>query len=329
MNPQPIVNSNLDLVGNLGQPPEPSKNTIPCSPDMAKSIAAAIAHNDARRLESEAEMDTPEGRQKAAKAAEAELAEKRQAWGARAWALPYDGFKGIPDSAEDKELKVYTRTRDHKHKFWGIKPVGMSIWDFWDIHDPEVKRDDDANQETPATPEPSTVDPPPINPPQQTRHTAKTRRRQKPSNVNPNHRVKKVTPPPKVNDKTRKSLAHKINAGNPGLDDQTRIVDRAIRAHDRPTRNKAAVPASEARQKTVKAKPSVQHNTPSQPKRKRSRPAVDAKPTERRSNQMNTPVVQGKARITKSSRKEPRPLAPSTHKMRTRRAGPAEPLQLP
>ena len=329
MNPERTVNSNLDLFGNLGQPPEPPKNIAPWSPEMANSIAATIAHIDARRLESEAEMNTPQGRQKAAKAAEAELAEKRQAWGARAWALPYDGFKGIPDSAEDKELKVYTRTYDHKHKFWGVKPVGMTIWDFWDIHDPEVKRYDDANQETPATPEPSTVAPPPIDSPQQTRPTAKTRRQQKPSNVNPNHRIKKLTPPPKVNNKTRKSLAHKIDAGNPGLDDQIRIVDRVARPHGRPARNKAAGPASGAGQKTAKAKPSVQDNIPAQPKRTRGRPPADAKPTERRSNQMNAPVVQGKARIAKSSRKDPRPLAPSTHKMRTRRAGPAEPLQLP
>ena len=329
MNPEQIVNSNLDLIGNLGQPPEPPKNTIPWSPEMAKSIAATFTQLDARRLENEAEMDTPEGRQKAAEVAEAELAEKRQAWGARAWALPYDGFKGIPDSAEDRELKVYTRTYDHKHKFWGVKPIGMTIWDFWDIHDPEVKRYDDANQETPATPEPPTVAPPRTDSPQQTKPTAKTKRQQKPSNVNPNHRVRKLTPPPKVNNKTRKSLAHKIDAGSPGVDDQIRIVDRAVRAHGRPTRNEAAVPASGAGQKTAKAKISVQDNIPSQPKRTRGRPSADAKPTERRSDQMNTSIVQGKARITKSSRKEPRPLAASTHKMRTRRAGSAEPLQLP
>ena len=329
MNAEQAVESSSGLFGKFGHAREPPQNTAPWSPEMAKSMAGTIAHIDAQKQAKEAEMNTPEGRKKRDEAAEAELAEKRRAWGTRVGATPLDGFKGIFDSAEDKEIKVYTRTYDLKHKFWGIKPAGMTIWDFWDINDPEVKRYHDANQETPATPEPSTVAPLPMTSPQQTRPTAKTRRQQKASNINPNHRVRKLSPPPKVNNKTRRSLAHQIDAGNPGLDDQVRIVDRAMRAHGRPTRKKAAAPASGAGQNTVKAKPSVQDNIPSQPKRTRGRPPADAKPTETRSNQMNTPVVQGKARITKSSRKEPRPLAPSTHKMRTRRAGPAEPLQLP
>ena len=328
MNPGVIPKSNLDLFGNLGRPLEPPKNTAPMTPQMAESMAAEIAHLEAQELKEEAERNTPEGRRKAAEAAEAELERKRTRWGFRACALPYDGFKGIMDSAEDKELQMYTRTYDHQHKYWGVKPVGMTVWNFWDLHDPEVKRYDDANQETPATPEPSTEPTSPMGSPQQTRPTAKKKRQQKPTNVNPNHRVRKLTPPPKVN-KTRRSLAHKIDAGNPGLDDQIRIVDRTSSPRGRPTRKKAAVPVSGAGQKTAKARSSVQEDIPSQPKRPRGRPPADAKSTERRSKQMNTPIVQGKARITKSSRKEPRPLAPSTHKMRTRRAGPAEPLQLP
>ena len=386
-----------------------------------------IAARDAQRLKEEAERNTPEGRKKAAKEAEAEIAEKRQHWGRRAAALPYDGFKGILDSAEDKELQVYTRTYHHEHKFWGIKPVGMSIWDFWDIHDPEVKRYDDANQETPATPEPSTLAPPPINSPRKPRPTAKIRRQQKPSNVNPNNRVKKLTTPSKDNNKTRRSLASKVGSGNPGLNSQVRIIDRALRTHDRPnpevkryddanqetpatpepatgtppmnarvqrnkskaksrgrqkssntnsthrvkkstkpkpnketrksladksdaensgledqmrvvkggvrargrpTRNKTAVAVTPAEEKTVKPKTSVQRDVPPKTKRPRGRPPVNAKTTERRSDQKSTPADQGKARITISSRKDTRPPAPSTHAMRTRRAGPAENLQL-
>ena len=326
MSPERPIDSNFDLVGNLGHPPESPKNTTPWSPEMANAMTAAIAHIDARRLREEAERNTPEGRKKAAEAAEAELIRRRHRWESRAWALPLDGFKGIQDSAEDRELKIYTRTYDREHKFWGVKPAGMTIWDFWDIYDPEVTRYHDANQETPATPEPATAAPPLNVQPQRNKSKAKSRRRQKLSSINSTHRVKKSTVP-KVNKDTRKSLADKIHAGNSGLEDQMRVVKREVRARGRPTRNKTAVAVSP--EKTVKPKPSVRHDVPPQTKRPRGRPPVNAKATERRSNQKSTPVVQGNARITKSSRKDPRPLAPSTHAMRTRRAGPAEPIQFP
>ena len=328
MSPERAIDSSFSLIGNLGHPREPPKNTTPWSPEMAKSMAATIAHIDAQKLKEEAERNTPEGRKKAAEAAEAEIIRKRHGWETRAWALPLDGFKGIPDSAEDQELEIYTRTYDLEHKFWGIKPVGMTIWDFWNIYDPEVTRYHDANQETPATPEPVTTTPPLNVRPQRNKSKAKSRRRKNLSNTGSTHRVKKSTVP-KVNKDTRKSLADKIDAENSGLEDQMRVVKGEVRVRGRPTRNKTAVAALPAEEKTVKPKPSVRHDVSPQTKRPRGRPPVNAKMTETHSNQKNTPVVQGKARITKSSRKDPRPLAPSTHAMRTRRAGPAESIQLP
>ena len=320
--------SSPDLFEGFGQPREPPQNTAPWNPEMAKSMAATIAHIEAQRLEKEAEMNTSEGRKKAAKAAEAELLRKRHAWEARAWALPLDGFIGIQDSAKNKELQIYTRTYDKKHKFWGVKPVGMTIWDFWNIHDPEVKRYHDANQETPASPEPSTVAPPPTNAPQRTKSPPKSRRGQRSSNINSTHRVTKSTTP-KVNNSNRKSLAHKIDVGDSGLEDQVRDVKGAVRTRSRPTRDKAAVTVSGVQHKPAKAKPTVQGNTSSQPKRPRGRPPTKDKSTRKSSNQKKTPAVKGNARVTKSSQKDSRPSAPSTHKMRTRRAGPAESLQLP
>lgn len=295
---------------------------------MARSMATAIAHIEAQRLEKEAETNTPEGRQKAAEAAEAELARKRRGWESRAWAFPLDGFKGISDSSEDKELQIYTRTYDGKHKFWGVKPVGMTIWDFWNVHDPEVKRYHDANQETPATPEPSTVTPSPTNPPQHTKPLPKSRRRQKSSGINPTHRVTKSTTP-KVINSTRKSLAHKIDAGDSALENQVRDVKGAVHARGRPTRNKPAETVPGVKQKSAKAESTVQDKISPQPKRPRGRPPTKEKSTGRPSNQKKIPTVKGDARVTKSSQKESRPSAPSTHKMRTRRSGPAEFLQLP
>lgn len=321
------VSSSSNLFGRFGYPLEPPQNTIPCDPAMAKAIAATNAHIETQKSKREAEMNTPENRILAAKEAEAELARKRRAWGNRAWALPLDGFKGIRDSAEDKELQIYTRTYDGKHKFWGVKPVGMTIWDFWIIHDPEVKRYHDANQETPATPEPSTVTPPPTTRPQHTKPLPKSRRHQKASGINPTHRVTKSTMP-KVNNNTRKSLAHKIDAGDLGLDDQVRDVKGVVRPRGRPTRNKAAVTVSGVQQESAKAKSTVQDKISPQPKRPRGRPPTKEKSTGRPSDR-KTPAVKGTARVTKSSQKEPRASAPSTHKMRTRRSGPAESLQLP
>ena len=327
MNPERTVESGSGLFGKFGQAREPAQNTAPLSPGMAKSMAAAIAHIDGQNQAREAEMNTPEGRKQAAEAAEAELLRKRHRWETRACALPLDGFKGISDSAEDRELEIYTRTYDFEHKFWGIKPVGMTIWDFWNLHDPEVTRYHDANQETPATPEPATATPPLNVQPQRNKSNAKPRNRQKSSYTNSTHRVKKSTMP-KVNKDIRKSLVDMIDAKNSGLEDQMRVMKGEVRARGRPTRNKTAVAVLPAEEKTVNRKPSVRHDVPPQTKRPRGRPPVNAKKTESRSSQKSTPVVQGKARIAKP-RKDPRPLAPSTHAMRTRRAGPAEPLQLP
>lgn len=322
------VDSSSDLFGRFGYPLEPPQNTVPCDPEMAKAIAATNAHIETQKSTREAEMNTPENRVLAAKQAEAELARKRRAWGNRAWALPLDGFKGIRDSAEDKELQIYTRTYDGKHKFWGVKPVGMTIWDFWIIHDPEVMRYHDANQETPATPEPSTVAPPPTNPRQRTESLAKSRRHQKTSDINPTHRVTKSTTP-KVINSTRKSLAHKVNAGNSALEDQVRDVKEAVRARGRPPQNKPAMTVSGVQQRSAKSQPTVQDKITPQPKRPRGRPPTKEKLTGRPSDQKKVPAVKGNAKVTKSLQKQSRAPAPSTHQMRTRRSGPAEPLRLP
>ena len=313
-------------MGSIGHPPKVPENQVPLNPELKKGMAAINAHVEARRARSEAKLETPEGRKKAA---EAELAEKRRAWGARAWAMPLDGFKGIYGATEDTEMKVYTRTYDLKHKFWGIKPIGMTIDEFWDMYDPEVKRFDDANQETPANPETSLAALSPTTSPQSTKSTSKPRTSQKSSNINPTHRIRKSTKPlPKANQNPRKSLAHKIDSGNSGLGGQMREVKETAHAGGRSTRNKGAVTASGPDENSIEGKSTIKE-TPSQPlKRLRGRPPVKGKSTDRPSKQKKIPVVKGNARITKSSQKEPRPSAPSTHKMRTRRAGPAEPLQL-
>ena len=311
----------------FGPPPKPQE-TAPWSPEMARSMAATIAQIEAQELKRKAEMETPEGRRKAAKGAEADRAEKRRRWGSRVCASPLHGFIGIfdYDSAKDKELQIYTRTYDLKHKFWGIKPAGMTVWDFWDIHDPEVTRYHHANHEIPANTEKSV---PPTDLIQHGNSNAKSRKRQS-VNIDLKHKVSKLAKSQTKSNKNRKtSSAHKVDSRVSVLGNiRTDEIKREAGASSKSTRNKMAITASGSEQDSRQAKPTGQGNIISpQPKKGRGHPPAKEKSTKRKSNQEKTSVVKGNARVTKSSRKGARPLsAPSTHQMRTRRAGPVESL---
>lgn len=343
MSAEDFMEPDVGKFRGFGRPWETSPDEVSDDPTMQRMILEINADMEARRLR---EMNTPEGRKKAAEKAEAELAERRRSWEARCWALPLHGFIGIRDSAEDKEIKVYTRTYNLKHKFWGIKPVGMTIWDFWDIHDPEVNRYYHANQETPGSPE-ATATPPPIDSPQRTKTTMKQRKRQNSSDINPTNRVRKSTTlSPKVNKNSRKSLADKLDSGHSGLEHQMREVPTAVHASGRTSRKMLADTASSTQQQATINEGSAPSKLPQRrptskakgaakddallSKRSRGRPPTKRKLTGGARNQNKTPAVKGNARVTKSQQTERRrPSAPSTHKMRTRGKGPAEPLQLP
>ena len=344
MSAEEIVNPGVGRFRGFGHPREIPHDEVSDDPTMQRMILEINAGMEARRLR---ELNTPEGRKKAAEKAEAELAERQRAWGMRCCALPLHGFKGIHDSAEDKEIKVYTRTYDLKHKFWGIKPVGMTIWEFWDIHDPEVNRYYDANQETPGSPETSTATPPPIDSPQRTKAAVKQRKRQKSSDINSTNRVRKSTTlSPKVNKDSIQSLADQLDAGRSGLEQQMRELPMAVHASGRTTRKMLVDAASSTQQQATINEGSAPSKLPQRrpaskakvaakddallSKRSRGRPPTKRKLSGEAPNQNKTPAVKGNARVTKSQQTERRrPSAPSTHRMRTRGKGPAEPLQLP
>ena len=351
-------------------------DTGPMDPVLQRIAAETAAQR-------EAELNTPENRQKAAEAKVAERERRRLDFHVMR-AIPrclYEGWKHLRQEATDEEIRVYTT--DHKrHRFWGIKPVGMGMQDFWDENDPDVTRYDDniamtwANplfpppvtehkdipviwagrgvnpDSTPAEP-PVAEAPPPVK-------AVKSRGRQKSPDVNPTHRVRKSkTPSPKINKKsTGKSLADKTNAGHSRLEDQMPEEQEVAPASKRPSRKKPTItppdpqpepatkdevsappkrtrgrPASKAnpapkvdaaslpkrpRGRPAKAKPATKAKDASLPKRPRGRPPGKGKATK----------VQGNARVTKSSQKERRAVAPSQHKMRTRGKGSAELLQL-
>ena len=349
MSAEEVVNSGVSQFRGFGHPRESAPYEVSVDPTMQRMLAEVSAGMEAEKVRKEAEMDTPEGRKKAAEAELAEKERKKSNWATRVVMDRKNGWKPIWGTVEDEELRIYTLLDTGEHRFWGTKPTGMGIYEFWDRYDPEVRRYEDRQQETPVNPDapagpligepqrtprppdkaatepkrrPGTsmvAPPPPTEPVQRKKVTTKPGRPQKTPDLNPTHRVRKsttesTTESPEVNRKTRKSLTDKLVAGHRGVEDQTQEVSGTARARGRPTRNKAAVTASSARQETT-----------SEAKRPRGRPATKEKRAGKPpSQEEKSPAVKGNARVTKA----PRPPAPSTHTMRTRRAGPAEPLRL-
>ena len=342
--------SSSGLFGRLGYPSEQPQNTVPLSPEMARSIEAMNAHIEARRLQMEAEMNTPEGRKKAAEMKLADIERKKSNWFSRAFHDRGNGWKPIWGTAEDEEMRIYTLLDSDEHRFWGVKPIGMTIYDFWEKYDPEVKRYEDRQQETPVNPDapagPLIGEPP--RSPIPKRAAAKPVDRPKTPELKSNQRVRKSkTQPRKSNRNTRKSLARMLDAGHPELERQSREVPTKPHVGGKLIRTKLVDKASSSQQKEAKkdeGSVNFQHprgapNTKTKAigkddtvpsKRPRGRPPMKRKSTERPPKQRKTPATKENAGVQKVQRAERlRPLAPSTHKMRTRGKGPAEPLRLP
>ena len=350
MSASQAVYSNFGLFGGSDYAREQSQNTVPCSPEMARSLEAMNAHIEAQRLQMEAEMDTPEGRKKAAEMKLAEIERKKSNWFSRVIHDRGNGWKPIWGTAEDQELRIYTLIDSGEHRFWGVKPIGMTIHDFWENYDPEVKRYEDRQQETPVNPDapagPLIGEPPRRSIPK--RATAKPVKRSKTPELKSNKGVRKPkTPPRKPQQNTRKSLARMSDAGHPELERQSREVPTKPHIVGRSTRTKIADTASSSQQKEAKKdessvnfqQPRGNPNTKTKAvgkgdtvpsKRPRGRPPMERRSTERPPKQSKTPATKENAGVQKVRRAERlRPLAPSTHKMRTRAKGPAEPLRLP
>ncbi|CAF9940984.1 hypothetical protein IMSHALPRED_002239 [Imshaugia aleurites] len=336
------MNSGVSKFRGFGQPRERPHNETSVDPTLQRMISDINADTEAKRLRIEAEVHTPEGRKKAAEEKLAERKMKERNWISRVIHDRGNGWKPIWGTAEDEELRIYTLVDGGEHRFWGIKPIGMGIDDFWEKYDPEVRRYEDRQQETPVNPDAPAG--PLIGEPLRSlapeKAAARPRKRQKTPEISSTHRVQKSTK------KTRKSPAHKADAGHPRPEDQMQEAPTAPHASGMTTPKKIADPAPNAQQQpsedggsapstlpqgrpAPKAKAATKEDTLAS-KRSRGRPPARRKPTERPPNQKRTLAVKGNARITKPTKKEwLRPSPPSVHKMRTRREGPAEPLQLP
>ena len=327
MDVEPSGDSGRHQMGRFGFPRENPETLVPMDPEMKKGMAAVNAHIDAQNAKAEPNLHTAEGRKKAAEAELAERQRKENDWLSRVIYDRGDGWKPIWGTAEDQELRIYTLAVGGAHRFWGIKPIGMGIDDFWDKYDPEVRRCEDRQQETPVNPDAPTgslIGEPLRSSPPSNKAAANPRKRQKLSEVNPTHRVQKSNIKSAKDKKiTRKSLTHKVDAGHPKLEDQIQEAPVAEPTNDRSPRKKTAIIESGAHQE------SVTENGGSTTKRPRGRPPTKGILVEKSSKQKKTTAVKGNARVTKSQRKKQHLSAPSTHKMRTRAKGPANLLQLP
>ena len=344
-----------------------STNRVPRDPETQRLVDKINAERDIERARKEVEMNTPENRQKAFEAEMAERERKKIDFHFKR-AIPRflrEGWKHIREDFMDEEIRVYTIDNERR-RFWGIKRAGMGMYDFWEVNDPEVGRYDDmiaitwANPLVPppvtsfdennpviwagqglnpdlTTPEPAVAQVPPPK-----KAATNPRKRQRTPDVNSNPSVRNsTTKPSKVDKITRKSLAHNLDAGDSGLEDQVREVPMATHAKVRSTRNKTAFIASNAQQKSStedegpppskrpRGRPAAsKKSAANDSKRSRGRPTAKEKLAEKSQKQKKTPAVKGSVRITKPSKKERRP-APSIHQMRTRGKGPAEFLKLP
>lgn len=344
MSAERAVDSGPGVFRGFGHPREQAQNTVPMNPEMKKGMAAVNAHIEAQRATAEAKLKTPEGRKKAAEAELAEKKRKEMDWFSRVIIDRGDGWKPIWGTAEDQELRIYTLAKGGEHRFWGIKPIGMGIYDFWDKYDPEIKRWEDRQQETPMNPDSPTgtlIGEPSRSLSSSKTAAAKPRKRQETLEINHTHRVRKSNKvSPKVNQNTRKSIADTLDARHLRLEDQVPEMTGTAPASGRSAQNKKAATASSAQQaatkdgdsvpsKRLRGRPPIKQKLAKMSPKQKKAPVVKEKLAEKSLKQKKTPAVKGNARVTKSSQTKRRPSAPSTHKMRTRGKGPAELLQLP
>ena len=306
-------------------------------------VMFADVEDDVERARKVLEMDTPENRQKTAEDRAAERERKKFAIGMRA--LPryvMEGWQLFGGAPDDQEVKVYTRTYDGKHRFWGIKPIGTTLDEFWDRIDPDVLRSHDAREEFPLdqnNPTGTLIGEPVKDLSSTAEAAASSRKRPKTPELNPTHKVRKSKAPSRKTNKksTRKSLANESNAGPSRLEDQIGEEPSAAPATNGPSKNKNTHPPPtpqhepapkdqdrlqtpskrKLRHQNHTADPAPATSTPPPTKRPRGRPPKAHPATKPKDTSTpkrprgrppgkgkSIPAVQGNARVTKSSTSE-------------------------
>ena len=279
-----------------------SYTLVPTDPETQRLMDVINAEKEIERSRKEREMDTPENRQKAAEAEAAERNRKRIDFHFKR-AIPRcleEGWKHVRQELTNEEIRVYT-TDWKRRRFWGIKPAGVGMLEFWEVNDPEITRFYDnvaVTWEDPLVPPPVTAfdenmpviwagrgvnpdltPPEPLVPeaPPATK-VAKTRRRQKTPEPNSTQRVRKSKAPSRKTNKkgARKSLADETDAGPSRLEDQIPEAPSATPATNGPSQNENILPPPTLQYEPA---PKDQDQRPTHSNRPRRHPAHTADPT--------------------------------------------------
>lgn len=248
---------------------EKSSHLVPMDQYTQNFVDAMNAEDEIQRARKERELDTPENRQKAAEAELAERERKKIDFHFTR-AIPrflWKGWKHLRQELTNEEIRVYT-TDYKQRRFWGIKPAGIGMFEFWEINDPEITRYDDnvaVTWEDPLIPPPVTafdenipviwagrgVDPD-LTPPKRlvseapppTNATTSRRQQKTPEPNNPTLKVRKSKPPSRKTNKksVRKSLAGETDAGPSRHKDPIQEEPSSAPTPDSPSQDIAAIP---------------------------------------------------------------------------------------
>ena len=323
--PGPFRRTQYGFAGGPHNSPQNRGSTtlVPIDPEMQPVIDSIMAERDAERARKEIEMNTPENRQKAAEAEAAEREDRRIDFHYHR-AMPTcldEGWMYLAGERTDQELRVYT-TDYSRRRFWGIKPAGMRMFDFWAQTDPEVTRADDNiaitwadplipppisayHQETPVIWAGQGVNPDsiPSNPPSPkvSPHSKAKRisRRQDSPAINPTHRVRKTPQPSRKSNKkkARESLADRLDAALSRSEDQIPDEEEAAPVSERTSRSKRHL-------NTPNAPPEPAPSKKEPPKRRQHHPANETNPV------LENDTLPPSKRPRHNPANEPNPIVP-------------------
>lgn len=186
--------------------------------------------------------------------------------------------KGPEPGATYTDIRVYTRLKSKKYKYWGVRDNDMTMEEFWIRNDPENTREEDNIQNARIDPVPAQIGSLSNSPSPRSSAAPSPRRSRKTPDVISKHRVRKsenVTPP--VNTSTRNSLGTgtKLDARLPGLNEQTRTITNSTPDGRRSVAHPAAVEGLYREAKDLGKRGEATKTTLTQPPNK---PAVRGRP---------------------------------------------------
>ncbi|MCJ1449753.1 hypothetical protein MMC28_000081 [Mycoblastus sanguinarius] len=337
------------------------------SPDPALEIIRANheAYKNFKVVGSSLDNWSPERRriaqaeQGAAQIALSEKLERERPWAANT---------GPEPGASYDDTRVYTHTKEGGYRYWGVREPGMSIQQFWAIHDPENSRNLVCSQVTEEKDTSISGGCSGQRPKTSIKTTAKSKRSQQKAGASSKYEIKKSTRPSLADKRnTRRSLAKEIENRHANVLSLAQNNRDQVNSSKRPIQSRGSVKPPAAKKppnKIDSSKPTVylpqistqtsqqsrsrgshvpranpsslaekiQENVVTAPllprKRHQGRTSTKPKSARKASKEQKTQAVRGEPRVSKARKLIMQSSMPS-HPMRTRAKGPADELQLP